>query len=64
MKEYFQRLKEHPGVPVVSFMTIAGVIAAMANKSIHVWWHGVILGLICISPFWMIVLISNFKKRK
>lgn len=63
MKNYFKRLKEHPGLGMAIVITIMAFFAGASNKSFHVWWHGGIFGLICACVLiWSIILISNFKK--
>ena len=61
MRDYFKRLKEHPGVPVAFFMTIAGAMAGAQNRSFPIV-DGMIFGA-CVAGgvCWTIVLITNRK---
>lgn len=61
MREYFKRLKEHPGLGAATLMSIMSYMAALSNKSIHSISGAIILGSIFASFFWLMVLISNFK---
>lgn len=63
MKEYFKRLKEHPGLGAATLMTIMFVFAGMSNKSIEKPIDGAIFGLLCSSVVWVTVLISNIKRK-
>lgn len=61
MKEYFKRLKNHPGVEVAGFMSILIPMAALSNKNLDNY------GVIVISGFgilfmWTIVLLTNYKR--
>lgn len=59
--KYFQRLKEHPGVEVATFMSLITPLACATNKSLTIE-QGLIVGL-CLSAIpWAMVLISNIKK--
>lgn len=61
MKEYFKRLKEHPGVEVAGIMTILIPMAALGNKNLDTTGVIIISGL-GILFMWGIVLITNFKR--
>jgi len=63
MKDYFKRLKEHPGVGMATLMTIMCFLAAASNKSIHSMTGVLVLGGIGSAFFWSIVLITNFKRK-
>lgn len=63
MKDYFSRLKSHPGVPVAAIMTILGALAGATNKSFSVADGMVFGGLVMCGFCWTIVLISNFKSK-
>lgn len=63
MREYFKRLKEHPGVPVGVMITAMIFIAVCGNKSVKSMEDVLILGSIISLIFpWSAILISNFKK--
>lgn len=59
MKQYFKRLKSHPGLLPAFVMTILCFIAALGNQNIGLV-NALILGGIFSGLFWVIVLISNF----
>lgn len=59
---YFKRLKTHPGLPVAIAMTVLFICAAVTNKSVLVWWHGVLFGLFGSLLIWTVIFISNIKK--
>lgn len=62
MREYFKRLKEHPGVEVATMLCVLGFAAGAGNKSISIWWHGGLMGMLIIGiPVWACVLWSNKK---
>ena len=64
MKDYFKRLKEHPGINVGISITLLGFVAGAANKSFHEWYMGGLFGLICSAVIvWPIILISNIKRK-
>ena len=63
MKDYFKRLKTHPGVNVAIMMTILGFLAGATNKSVTIYWQGGLVGMVFVGGVcWIIVLISNIKK--
>jgi hypothetical protein len=63
MREYFNRLKSHPGVPVASLMTILGCLAGASNENFPIA-DGMIFGGLVMGGFcWSIVLLSNFKSK-
>ena len=63
MKNYFKRLKEHPGLEVAIFVTILGFLAGATNKHIEIWWHGGIFGMLFVGiPAWLLVLVTNREK--
>ena len=65
MKEYFKRLKDHPGLGVATMVTILGFLAGSTNKSLppDKWYIGGLFGMLFIAiPAWLMVLISNRKK--
>jgi len=64
MKNYFERLKDHPGVSVAFMMTILGALAGMSNKSIEIWWHGALFGSSIGALCWIAVLISNIEWKR
>ncbi len=62
MKEYFKRLKQHPGKDTATMMTVLGFIAGASNKSASVWWEGGLFGMLFAGGLcWSIVLFSNMK---
>jgi hypothetical protein len=63
MKDYFKRLKDHPGVSFGVIFTVMIFCAALSNKSIHKIEDAIIFGSIVSIVFpWGFILISNFKK--
>lgn len=52
-KTYWQKLKQHPGVPILLLMTLAFYTAAISK---HGWEPGLIIGSIVSVPMWAIVL--------
>ena len=62
MKNYFKRLKEHPGLGVAMMMTILIFLAAASNKNIHSITGVLVLGGVGSLFIWSIVLITNFRK--
>lgn len=62
MKEYFKRLKEHPGLGAASVLSLMMFLAAGTNKNIHSISGVLILGGIGSAIIWSIVLLSNIKK--
>lgn len=52
MNDYWKRLKNHPGVPMASALSIAGIVAAAASE--HGDWR---VGLL-VSVFWIPVLLT------
>lgn len=64
MRDYFKRLKDHPGNHVALMMTLLGFVARATNRSFE-WWQGGLFGMLFLGFFsWSAVLISNFKRRK
>lgn len=66
MKDYFKRLKTHPGISMAVFMTILGFLfGGGTNKSLYTWLQHGLFGALCMGVLaWSIVLISNIKIRK
>jgi len=63
MRDYFKRLKEHPGISFGVIFTLMIFYAALSNKSIQKTEDAIILGSIVSIVFpWSFILISNFKK--
>ena len=63
MKNYFKRLKNHPGLGVATFFTFIGFFAGAKNTSFEVWWHGGLFGMCAMGcVVWTCVLISNFEE--
>ena len=62
MKNYFKKLKSHPGVPLAAFMTVLFVLAGATNKSFSIP-AGMLFGLVGLLLIWIIVLISNFERK-
>lgn len=62
MKEYLQRLKNHPGIiPAIVFNCLF-VFAALSNKNINPDFETALLvGTLAALPFYIIILISNKK---
>lgn len=62
MKDYFKRLKDHPGLGIATILTVMGAFAGAANKNFENPLHGALFGVIVMGTFvWSIVLISNRK---
>jgi len=62
VREYFKRLKTHPGLGIASIMTFVGALAGGMNPSFQVV-DGLIFGGLVMGGFcWGAVLISNFRK--
>lgn len=62
MKEYFKRLKDHPGVSVATMMTFLGGLAGASNESFAPL-DGLIFGILVGGGLtWSIVLITNLRK--
>lgn len=61
MKNYFKRLKDHPGLLLAFLMTALCFVAAATNNNIHSIKGVLILGAAGSLIFWLMVLISNFK---
>ena len=62
MKDYFNRLKEHPGWSTWAFMTIFGFLGALSNKTMTIpvaIIAGTVLSLLILT----VILLSNIKKR-
>lgn len=55
MRNYFKRLRAHPGVPVAAMLTIMFLIGGLANKNPQ---SGLIDGLAASLSIWLIVLIT------
>jgi len=63
MKTYWNNLKEHPGVPLASLMSLLCPLAGMTNKSFSIL-HGAIFGLCLSILIWIPVLITNYTNNK
>lgn len=63
MRNYFKRLKEHPGLEFATMLTILMFLAAGTNKNIHSIWGVLILGGIGSSIVWLCILLSNIKRE-
>lgn len=62
LKNYLKRLRDHPGLPVVSILTPAFVLAGLANDNLSIR-AGVIVGLVAAGPLWLIVLWTARRSR-
>jgi hypothetical protein len=63
MKNYFNRLKEHPGLNLAFVMTLLGALAGASNTSFQNPIHGILFGIaVTFIACWLPVLISNFRK--
>lgn len=62
MKNYFQRLKTHPGIGFAILLTILMFAAAATNKNIHSVQQFLILAGIGSAIIWAVVLISNIRR--
>ena len=63
MKQYFKRLKTHPGLFPSFVFTIPCIAAGATNEHIKHWYNGALLGLGIGSIFLIIVLLSNIKTK-
>ena len=62
MKDYFKRLKDHPGLGIATALTVMGALAGAQNESFENPLHGALFGVFMIVVFvWSVVLISNRK---
>ena len=62
MKDYFKRLKYHPGLTTAFVATIFGTLVGSLNNSTTPL-NGALFGFLCVGiTFWSLVLISNFHK--
>lgn len=62
MKDYFKRLKDHPGVGYGLFFPILGALAGASNKS-FILWQGALFGFtLTFILCWMFILTSNGKR--
>jgi hypothetical protein len=59
MKIYIKRLRSHPGVGLMGLITIALMLAGMANENSD-FLSGALLGLIASIPGWLLVLITAY----
>ena len=63
MKDYFKRLKDHPGIEFGIMLTIFGALAGASNKSCSVT-TGLLMGGIGMGVIvWSCILLSNFKSK-
>jgi hypothetical protein len=64
MKKYWDNLKTHPGTEVCALITIA-MISAIASRTDNLPIIKCIeLGLLSVSPFWIVVLVTNYTNNK
>jgi hypothetical protein len=62
MRDYFKRLKSHPGLGIAGIMTVLGAFAGASNESFQNPLHGALFGIILVGLFvWLPVLLSNRK---
>lgn len=62
MKDYFKRLKDHPGLGIATALTVMGALAGAQNESFENPLQGALFGVFMIVVFvWSVVLISNRK---
>lgn len=62
MKDYFKRLKDHPGLGIATILTVMGALAGAQNKSFENPLNGALFGVAVMGVFvWSVVLISNRK---
>ena len=55
MKNYWQKLLQHPGTPWAAFLSAIGAFAGRNSL------QGVIVGTLVMSIFWIPVLITNLE---
>lgn len=60
MKDYFKRLKDHPGVMPATVLSVFFFLAAGSNPSIHGVWI-LVAGGAASGLIWSIVLTSNLR---
>lgn len=62
MKDYFNRLKRHPGWSTWAFMTGLGYLAALSNKTMTIP-SAIVAGSLISLLVLVLILLSNIKKR-
>lgn len=62
MRDYFKRLKKHPGIEYGIMFPILGFFAGATNE--HMEWYvgGIFFGCLLLVITWSMILISNIKK--
>lgn len=55
MRSYWKRLRNHPGVPTASVLTVAFCLAGMSRDDVSLM-QGVVIGLVTSLFMWAIVL--------
>lgn len=63
MREYFKRLKEHPGIEYGIILPILGFLAGATNESFEWYVGGLFFGCFAVVITWSMILISNIKKK-
>jgi hypothetical protein len=63
MKDYFKRVKNHPGLGFAFILTLLAILAGASNKSFQHVWQGIIFGLIMSSIWWVIILLTSISKN-
>ena len=63
MKQYYQNLKSHPGVPVALLMTVLYIHAGISRKDASVL-TGICIALVPSLVTWLIVLVTNYTNNK
>lgn len=61
MRDYFKRLRHHPGLETATILSLMMFLAVASNDTVTTWQQVVIGGSVASSFIWMIVLISNRK---
>lgn len=61
MKNYFSRLRKHPGVPVATIITLLIAMAIAQNDSITSMPQALFVGGFASGIVWLLVLVTNFK---
>ena len=62
MRNYFKRLKGHPGIMFAVILSLISFAAAASNRNIETVSEKIFLGAAGAAIWWAILLISNFKK--
>lgn len=62
MREYFNRLKTHPGIEYGIMFPILSFLAGATNRNYEWYVGGLFFGVLMTIIVWSVILISNIKK--